>query len=637
MDEKVSVFISYAHEDEGTRKALRSHLESAGMFDIWDDRLIPAGGEWDDHISVSLGAADIILLLVSAEFVTSKYVTQYEIPNALQLHDAGRAKVVPVLVRSVIWENSGINHLQALPADGKWLMDEPARLDSALTGVVRELIKVADEIRAERGRRQAIHDEYRREVARHLSDNKGISDVEQRMLDDERDRLGLTAQEAEEIAAGEVQQFDEIRENQGRYADMLAELLVKYGEIDDDNRADLRKFQEYLALKDEHLDGIEERVVAEWQARPQQPSAPAESALPDPAPAPPPASSPPPASATSSEPGAPPHESSSSDGPDLPDPALQWSFALHDVLAEYVTNIDGALVLGSRADGEIVDAVSAWCGIADDPIIAILHDDPGVEADEIVERCLVFGVDGLYVCDEILEPDGPYLVPYDRFPEMSFDSTDGQVVEFGDFAFECDVDPLFGFAPGTIVVDLLLNVAALVEVVHDRLGGISELVGTPTAAAALADLDDLLATRSSEMEEFEDRVYSDILAIVERHEAALGVSLFVGDDIAGKKLSNAVFGYGMPLTETPVALIDCTVFGSAKNGMLLGLSGFCFHSSGGDPGPHALAYTELATTPFAVSGDYEVTVGDVRFSCAGGPAPEAIVDLLGSIEELFDF
>ena len=50
-------------------------------------------------------------------------------------------------------------------------------------------------------------------------------------------------------------------------------------------------------------------------------------------------------------------------------------------------------------------------------------------------------------------------------------------------------------APGKIVVDLLLNVAALVEVVHDRLGGISERVGTPTAAAALADLDDLLATR----------------------------------------------------------------------------------------------------------------------------------------------
>ena len=72
----VRVFISYAPLDDALRERLRAHLsplEREGLVQAWDDREILAGDEWADEIDECLNKADVILLLVTADFIKSEY------------------------------------------------------------------------------------------------------------------------------------------------------------------------------------------------------------------------------------------------------------------------------------------------------------------------------------------------------------------------------------------------------------------------------------------------------------------------------------------------------------------------------------------------------------------------------------
>ena len=72
----ISLFYSYSHEDEALRNKLETHLsllQDEGVISGWHDRRIEAGTEWDGAISRNLEEAGIILLLVSADFLASRY------------------------------------------------------------------------------------------------------------------------------------------------------------------------------------------------------------------------------------------------------------------------------------------------------------------------------------------------------------------------------------------------------------------------------------------------------------------------------------------------------------------------------------------------------------------------------------
>lgn len=119
---KVRVFFSYAHEDEKLRRKLVQHLsglQRAGLIERWDDRQIDAGGEWAGQISENLREADIVLFLVSPAFMASAYSQDVEVKRAMERHEAGEARVVPVILRPVDWELTPFAKLQALPKDAK--------------------------------------------------------------------------------------------------------------------------------------------------------------------------------------------------------------------------------------------------------------------------------------------------------------------------------------------------------------------------------------------------------------------------------------------------------------------------------------------------------------------------------------
>ena len=130
------VFISYAHEDLAYLKELEKHLANLKRQNIitsWYDGDINPGTEWEAQILEKLDAAQIILLLVSADFINSDFCYSIEMQQALDRQDAGQARVIPILVRPVDWKGSPFAKLQALPTGAKpvtkWSTHDDAFLD----------------------------------------------------------------------------------------------------------------------------------------------------------------------------------------------------------------------------------------------------------------------------------------------------------------------------------------------------------------------------------------------------------------------------------------------------------------------------------------------------------------------------
>src|SRR5690242_18483104 len=96
----VKLFFCYAHEDEPLLNNLKTHLrplQREGLINIWYDRDISAGTEWEEEIDRHLNEANIILLLVSPDFMDSDYCYGTEMQRALERHERGEARVIPVI------------------------------------------------------------------------------------------------------------------------------------------------------------------------------------------------------------------------------------------------------------------------------------------------------------------------------------------------------------------------------------------------------------------------------------------------------------------------------------------------------------------------------------------------------------
>jgi len=144
------LFYSYSHKDEGLRLELETHLtllRRVGLLEGWNDRRITAGTEWKGAIDEHMRRADLILLLVSADFLASDYCYDVEATLALERHERREARVVPVIVRDVNWKLAPFSKLQALPIDGKAVMTWADR-DSAWKNVEEGLGSLLNEMRS---------------------------------------------------------------------------------------------------------------------------------------------------------------------------------------------------------------------------------------------------------------------------------------------------------------------------------------------------------------------------------------------------------------------------------------------------------------------------------------------------------
>ena len=157
----VKIFFCYAHEDEGLLNKLKRHiwpLRRQGLIDVWHDRDISAGTEWEQEISQHLNTAQIILLLVSPDFLYSEYCYGVEMKQAIERHQRGEAQVIPIIIRPVYWQGI-LGLLQALPKDGLPITDpEWHTLDRALYNVT-EGIRTVIELISVKSTTQAVEEQ----------------------------------------------------------------------------------------------------------------------------------------------------------------------------------------------------------------------------------------------------------------------------------------------------------------------------------------------------------------------------------------------------------------------------------------------------------------------------------------------
>jgi hypothetical protein len=142
------IFISYSHKDEEFRDQLEKHLKPLlrqGIIKTWHDRKIDVGEEWMEEIERNLDEADVILLLISADYLASDFLYDIEMRRAMQRHESGAATILPVIIRPVNWETSPIANLQALPREGRPVTTWP-NVDEPLAQVARRVQELANAI-----------------------------------------------------------------------------------------------------------------------------------------------------------------------------------------------------------------------------------------------------------------------------------------------------------------------------------------------------------------------------------------------------------------------------------------------------------------------------------------------------------
>ncbi len=141
------LFFSYSHRDEDLRDQLETHLSALqrqGLIEAWHDRRLIVGTELGPDIDAEIERADIILLLVSPDFVASDYCYTREMTRALERHEAGEAVVIPVILRPTDWHDLPFGKLLATPKDGRpvtmWANIDEAFLDitKAIKGALRK-------------------------------------------------------------------------------------------------------------------------------------------------------------------------------------------------------------------------------------------------------------------------------------------------------------------------------------------------------------------------------------------------------------------------------------------------------------------------------------------------------------------
>ena len=152
MTDTLRIFCSYSCKDERFREELETHLsilKRAGVVDFWTFRQVPPGKDWQNEITKGFDQANIILALVSANFLASDYCWDIEMRRALERHRAGTAIVVPVILKPCDWKIAQFAQLQALPAGAKPVSHWRSH-DDAWTNVVQELRKQLHDVSVSR-------------------------------------------------------------------------------------------------------------------------------------------------------------------------------------------------------------------------------------------------------------------------------------------------------------------------------------------------------------------------------------------------------------------------------------------------------------------------------------------------------
>lgn len=147
---KPTVFISYSHKDEKYKDLLRPQLgvlQQAGRITIWDDRKIGAGDDWYDKIATAMEGAAVAVCLISADYLSSKFCTEDELPYLLERRERDGMVILPVYLRRCAWKAvEWLKATQMIPTDGKYVAkDFKDNEDEIFAQVAERIFDIIDD------------------------------------------------------------------------------------------------------------------------------------------------------------------------------------------------------------------------------------------------------------------------------------------------------------------------------------------------------------------------------------------------------------------------------------------------------------------------------------------------------------
>lgn len=144
---KPVVFISYSHKDEKEKNDLVKHLRVlSNEFDLWVDDNIPGGGKWEQEIEKAIGTADMGVLLISANFLTSDFITNNEIPLLLRRCEKDGMLIYPIIATDCAWTNiEWLSEFNARPKNRVPVFQDGGKLaDQELAKIAGEIVNILE-------------------------------------------------------------------------------------------------------------------------------------------------------------------------------------------------------------------------------------------------------------------------------------------------------------------------------------------------------------------------------------------------------------------------------------------------------------------------------------------------------------
>jgi hypothetical protein len=90
-------------------------LERKGIIDFWDDTKIAAGTLWKDEISEAICTSRVAILLLSADFIASDFISEHVLPRLLSRAESGGTTILPLIISPCLLNGSGLDTFRPIP------------------------------------------------------------------------------------------------------------------------------------------------------------------------------------------------------------------------------------------------------------------------------------------------------------------------------------------------------------------------------------------------------------------------------------------------------------------------------------------------------------------------------------------
>lgn len=145
----MKMFISYTHADSLYLELFKKHLvtlERNKLLSTWCDQEIIAGDKLDDTIKINIENADIVVFLISVDFLNSFYCYEKELVAVINNLENYKQKIVPIIVRDCDWHDGAIDNYKCITVSDKPVSSHP-NSDTAWLSVIKDIKKLLESIK----------------------------------------------------------------------------------------------------------------------------------------------------------------------------------------------------------------------------------------------------------------------------------------------------------------------------------------------------------------------------------------------------------------------------------------------------------------------------------------------------------